>query len=78
MSVFGTAIAFFIDVYSEGGEVMKDTFLFSIEEIKLILAKYHERCTGEQIEVMSGQSLMNLFEAINSKDVLQYLYCHMH
>ncbi|MBT3756764.1 MAG: hypothetical protein HOK80_06350 [Candidatus Cloacimonetes bacterium] len=57
---------------------MRDTLLFSIEEIKLILAKYHERCTGEAIEEMSGQSLLSLFDAIHSKDILQYLYCHMH
>ena len=57
---------------------MEDTLvLFSIEEVKLILAKYHERCTGKPIEEISGQSLMHLFEAIKAKDLLKYLYCHM-
>ena len=57
---------------------MEDTLvLFSIEEVKLILAKYHERCTGKPIEEISGQSLLNLFDAIKAKDLLKYLYCHM-
>jgi len=56
---------------------MKDTFVINVDEIKLILAKYHERCTGEPIE-LKGQALLNLFEALNSKDLLHYLYCHMH
>ncbi len=57
---------------------MNDTFLlFSIDEIKLILAKYHERCTGKPIDEINGQSLLHLFEASKARDLLQYLYCHM-
>ncbi len=57
---------------------MNDTILlFSTEEIKLILTKYYERCTGKAIEEMSGQSLLYFFEATRAKDLLKYLYCHM-
>lgn len=57
---------------------MEDTkVLLSMEEIKLILTKYHERCTGKPIKEMNGQSLLHLFEATKAKDLLRYLYCHM-
>jgi len=55
----------------------KSILPFSLEEIKTILSKYHERYTGKEIDEMSGQSLLNLFDAARSKDLLQYLYCHM-
>ena len=57
---------------------MDDTLLkFSIEEIKLILTKYYERCTGKAIDEMNEHSLLYFFELSRAKDLLQYLYCHM-
>lgn len=73
---FGTTFAFRLNIFR--CIIMREELLFNIEDIKLILVKYHERCTGKSLDKLSGQMLLNLYEALQSKDLQQYLYCHMH